>query len=477
MSFTKFLQDDPLLTREQVMAILIDVAKTLGMPDVRGAAVIAGLTVSTEVGVEDNDPPNERRFWCPANRNDMDSFNYAHDSESNDNRSVGYFQQQKGPKGELWWGTTAQQMDLHQAAITFMTRLKKLGYDASNANSAGRAAQAIQGSSFPDRYAEKWDDINALYNKVASTTTPSTPPGMPAFSFTENNIIDGENCQSRNGRVPRLIVLHTEEGNMLGQPLDEWMDRNGVSYHYAVDPDVNGRATVWDLVDTDKASWSVLDANNYTINIVFAGSYAAQTRQVWLSKFGQGIKAAAYIAVQDCRKYGIPFDVLVGPNYSKLRTQNGITDHYGITKGLGIGNHTDVGPGFPWDVFATYVTQFANGSLEEDDMFTDADRALLSRVHFELTNKWESRSIYREPGEGAIDTLAGMQLNEDGMEHATLVERLAILGDEDSIRRVLRTAAGKGAVADKATVNRAKKIVAQIPESVLAEYKAAQANA
>ncbi|PKR87152.1 N-acetylmuramoyl-L-alanine amidase, partial [Pleomorphomonas diazotrophica] len=66
MSFTRFLQDDPLLTREQVMAGLIRVADELNMPDKRGACVIAGMTISQEVGVKDNDPPFERRFWCPA---------------------------------------------------------------------------------------------------------------------------------------------------------------------------------------------------------------------------------------------------------------------------------------------------------------------------------------------------------------------------------------------------------------------------
>ncbi|MBB5167189.1 N-acetylmuramoyl-L-alanine amidase [Mycobacterium sp. AZCC_0083] len=475
MSFTQFLQDDPLLAREQIMAIAIDVAKTLGMPDVKGAAILNVMAVSVEVGVEDNDPPHARRFWCPANHNDGDSFNYSHDSVSNDNRSIGYLQQQKGPNGELWWGTTAQQMDPHQAFISFQTRLKKRGYDASNAQSAGEAAQAIQGSAFPDRYREQWDDINALYDAVAGTITAPTTPTQPSFSFTEKNIIDGENASNRQGHNPRLFVLHTEEGNLLGQALDNWMDNNEVSYHYAVDPDASG-AVAWDLVDTDLSSWSVLSANPDSINLVFAGSYAAMSRTDWLSKYGKAIKVAAYLAVQDCRKYGIETTVRVGfaaGGYSSLKTSNGITDHYGITKGLGIGTHTDVGPNFPWDVFASYVAQFANGTTEEDDMFTDADRALLTRVHFELTNKWNSRSIYAEPGEGPVDTLAGMVLNDDGMEHSELVERLAVLGDPDSLRRVIRVAAGEGVVTDAATVARAAKILAEVPADILTAYEAA----
>ncbi|ASR75887.1 endolysin [Mycobacterium phage Aziz] len=466
MSFTKFLYDDPLITREQAMKVLIQVADELNMPDKKGACIVAGMTVSQEVGVEDGDAPFERRFWCPANPADAESFNYDHDSESDDGRSVGYFQQQKGPKGELWWGTTQSEMDLHSAATQFMTRLKKVGYNASNATAANDSAQSVQQSGVPWAYAQWWNDINQLYAKVAGTAPVAVPEGR---FFEEINLIDGSGSQSRNGKKPRLIVLHTEEGNMAGQALDQWMDRNNVSYHYIIGDD--NRA--WDLVDTDRASWSVLDANNFCINYVFAPSYAGWTRQQWLDNMGTGIKICAYLVAQDCLKYNIEPVIRVGNSatgYASLANSSGITDHYGITKGLGIGTHTDVGGGFPWDVFNTYLQKYIAGDTE-DDMFTDTDRAMVQRIFFELTNKWESRSIYRDPGEGPVDTLVGMLLNDDGMEHGELIERLAVLGDSDSIRRVRRSAAGKGAVTDKATVARAKKVFQSIPEEIMAAYK------
>lgn len=470
MAFTQFLQDDPLYSREQIMQWAIEVADELDMPDKRGACIIAGIAVAQEVGVRDNDPPYERRFWCPANYRDADSFNFPHDSISDDGRSVGVLQQQKGPNGELWWGSTKDQMTPKLAITTFMTRLKKLGYSAANAQLANNAAQGVQQSGVPNAYAQWFDDITALYAKVAASAVVSNPDtsqgsSTPKF-FVENNIIgQANNFQNRYGQKPRLFVLHTEEGGMWGKDLAAWMANNGVSYHYAVDPD----GTAWDLIDTDYASWSVLDANNFSINLVFASSYSNWSRIEWLSKMGGGIKTAAYLAVQDCKKYGIPIQLLVGNNYSKLRTQGGITDHNGITVGLGIGNHTDVGKNFPWDVFLGYVQQFANAT-EEDDMFTDEDRALLQRIDAALNQPVFSRSIYKEPNEGSIGTVVDALLNTDGMEHMELVERSAVLGDADSIRRVVRAAAGQGAFTDDATIKRAKAVLKQVPEDVLKEY-------
>lgn len=176
MSFTKFLQDDPLLTRAQVMETLIRLANDLKMRDVKAACVICGMAISTEVGVKDNDPPFERRFWCPANYNDPDSFKFRHDSISNDGRSVGYLQQQNSAVGANdWWGTMAERMDLYQAAKKFMQRLPS-DYHANDAVSAGRFAQRVQGSAFPDRYAQWWGDIVGLYNAVSQGKAPVVPP-------------------------------------------------------------------------------------------------------------------------------------------------------------------------------------------------------------------------------------------------------------------------------------------------------------
>ncbi|QSM01085.1 lysin A [Mycobacterium phage Nanosmite] len=448
----------PLLTPEQIASTVVKVGNDMGVSPKGQKMAIACIKVESD-------------FLMWANKKSELSQRFPHDKVGNDSLSEGYYQQQPP-----WWGAadyegTRKRMDLVESTRMFFDslvkqRIGKQDYN-TDATTPGLWVYMVQkcDPKYKGRYDEAYPAAAALYNKVTSGGTVSAP----SAPYPEHNIIDGENASNRRGHRPRLFVLHTEEGNMLGKALDDWMDNNSVSYHYAVDPDGTG----WDLVDTDLSSWSVLDANPECINLVFAGSFAAQSREVWLNKFGPAIKMAAFLTAQDCHKYGIPAVVRVGNSasgYPSLRSNDGVTDHYGITKGLGIGTHTDVGPNFPWDVFNTHLQKYYAGATEEDDMFTDSDRALLQRVHFELTNKFESRSIYREPGEGPVETLVGFQLNEDGMEHAELVERLAVLGDPDSIRRVRRTAAGKGAVADRATVNRAKKIMAQIPEEVLAEY-------
>lgn len=230
MSFTKFLQDDPLLTPEQCMSVLIQVANELDMPDKRAACVIAAMTMYTEVGVKDNDSP-QVRFWCPANYRNPESFRFPHDSISDDNRSVGYFQQQKGPNGELWWGSTEDMMRLASAARTFMSRLRKLPYHIRDAKSAGQFAQAVQQSSFPDRYAEWNDEALALFDKlngkvyqsIPDVQAPFKPPtphhlGDPVWlkdviSGAGVNCVEAPGAQQRGhgdfGKIWGIIIHHT----------------------------------------------------------------------------------------------------------------------------------------------------------------------------------------------------------------------------------------------------------------------------
>jgi len=131
---------------------------------------------------------------------------------------------------------------------------------------------------------------------------------------------------------------------------------NQVSYHYTVsqDPRDNG-VTVCDVVDTDYASWSCLSANNRSINLCFAGSSVNWSRDQWLQQ-SRALDVAAYIAVQDCKKYGIPLKVLSPPYNS---APPGISDHKYVTEYLGDGTHSDTGPNFPWDVFTANIVKWS----------------------------------------------------------------------------------------------------------------------
>ncbi len=66
-----------------------------------------------------------------------------------------------------------------------------------------------------------------------------------------------------------------------------------------------------------------------------------------------------------------------------------------------------------------------------DDMFTDDDRNLLKQI---AEIRRQSRSPLRWPGEGEVDTIAGLAWSTDGNVHVLLVERLAVeYGDPQSI--------------------------------------------
>ena len=183
-------------------------------------------------------------------------------------------------------------------------------------------------------------------------TVEGKPPVASRPDFNEYPIWSPNN-EPRNGVKPDLFLLHTEEGGPVkggADRLARWLGNpaNQVSYHYTIsqDPDDNG-VTVVDVVDTDRASWSALSANRRSINLVFAGSRAAWSRTEWLRN-SRAIDVAAYLAAQDCAKYpSIPKRVIKPP----YGPPGGISDHRYVTRYLNIGSHTDVGDGFPWDVF------------------------------------------------------------------------------------------------------------------------------
>lgn len=181
----------------------------------------------------------------------------------------------------------------------------------------------------------------------------------PAPEFREINEIGvSPNWHSREGAPVLWWLLHTQEGNGTAESLANYLQNpnSGVSYHYTIDNSV----TVVDVIATDVASWSVLDANNRSINLCFAGSRAAWSRQQWLDNMGRAIDVAAYLAVQDSRSYGFPARIISPAELGAGRP--GVADHYAVTEGLGVGSHTDVGPNFPWDVFSAAITKYANGA-------------------------------------------------------------------------------------------------------------------
>jgi N-acetyl-anhydromuramyl-L-alanine amidase AmpD len=148
-------------------------------------------------------------------------------------------------------------------------------------------------------------------------------------------------------------AIHTQEGNGTAASLANYFMNSEVSYHSVVD---NARNVVH-CVDDDDASWSVGNANNYVVNVCFAGSFSGWSRQEWLDKMGNGIEIAAWLQVDAANRKKFPAFVRGWDDLKNFR--NGLTDHRGINMGvLGVKGHTDVGDNFPWDVYTAHVNRF-----------------------------------------------------------------------------------------------------------------------
>ena len=194
----------------------------------------------------------------------------------------------------------------------------------------------------------------------------------PDFNEINEIGLDNGNHASVRSRPPMNFFLHTQEGGGgdsaatdLSAYLRSTSGASAVSYHYSIRQASDGGVTVVDVVDTDLYSWAVLNANVFSINLCFAGSYANWTRDQWMTQ-KNAIRVAAYLAVQDAKKYNFSTEVILPP-YGTARA--GISDHRYVTKCLGIGTHTDVGgpttapwSGFPWDYFVECVNEFTNNA-------------------------------------------------------------------------------------------------------------------
>lgn len=122
----------------------------------------AKIGVATAL-VESGDP---MRMW--ANNAVPESLNYRHDAVGSDHDSVGLFQQRDNGA----WGTVEQRMDPYESAKLFFTELKKLDWQNMD---PGAAAQAVQRSAFPDRYATKMDRAKAMVEATRIFAAAATP--------------------------------------------------------------------------------------------------------------------------------------------------------------------------------------------------------------------------------------------------------------------------------------------------------------
>lgn len=199
-----------------------------------------------------------------------------------------------------------------------------------------------------------WADDYGQWSKAgAPVAKPEPPVSTVMMPPHERLYMFGHGYSSRNGARVLYILLHTQEGG----PADGsgavglagfCNGDNDVSYH-----EVIGAGKLIHVVPADKAAWSVLAANPYTHNVVFAGSRAGWSREQWLAR-EDDIRLAAWHIVGVANAAGVPVKTV------NTKTP-GISDHNFVTVVLGIGNHTDVGKYFPWDRFNQFLAEY-NGA-------------------------------------------------------------------------------------------------------------------
>lgn len=118
--------------------------------------------------------------------------------------------------------------------------------------------------------------------------------------------------------------------------------------------------TCWDVnsavrcvLDKDVA-YAAPGANNDGLQYELAG-FGRQTRDEWLDDYGKSMIALVCEGVaQDCLRYGIPPAHLTNAQLADP-TSKGIIGHFQASQVWHKSDHTDPGPGFPWDIFLTGV--------------------------------------------------------------------------------------------------------------------------
>lgn len=179
----------------------------------------------------------ESDWWMWSNHKVPESLRLPHEKVGSDGMSVGLFQQQirKGDGGRWWWADCATCMDPYKSALLFFERLAQLDYRAATTNQrAGELAQEVQKSAYPDRYAGRMNESQALYDRLAGGLSVVNPPkseiggSMPAptgdptwlpealrAAGLQCDIFPGAMNRGHGdfGQITHVIVHHTGSNN------------------------------------------------------------------------------------------------------------------------------------------------------------------------------------------------------------------------------------------------------------------------
>ena len=311
-------------TRDGYVRRIIAVGESMGVSS-RGCVIaIATMLVETQIKLY-------------ANPKVPESMALPHDAVGVDGMSVGLFQQQvrRGNGGSWWWGDAEACMNPETSARMFFERLAQRDYGRGD---AGEHAQAVQQSAFPDRYAQRMSEAQALYDRLAGGTRVS-------------KYYDVDMSQQFGFGRPRStanlvgVCIHTTESGAGASARDvaayQARSQTG-SYNVLVDD----RERV--LCNTD--DWQVWATGNKGNDVLLHLAFVAQaswSRAEWLAHSDM-LRMGAGVVRQWCDRYRFPVRKVT------VAMLPGILGHVD-TQAWGGTDHYDPGPNFPWDEFLQMV--------------------------------------------------------------------------------------------------------------------------
>ncbi|MCF8610076.1 N-acetylmuramoyl-L-alanine amidase [Gordonia sp. HY285] len=278
-----------------------------------------------------------------ANPKVPESMRLPHDAVASDGKSVGIFQQQVVMGNGWWWGDAETCMGPESSARLFFERLAKRNYMTGD---AGAHAQAVQGSAYPDRYGQRMNEAQQLYDRLAAGGG-----GTPVGTYYDTDRSDEFDFGGPRTLPIAGICVHDTEGVTSAQATDETDDntttyqctsRTG-SYHIMVGVD-------GERIRQNTDDWTVWatgnKGNDVLLHICFVGS-ARQTRAEWLAQ-DKMLRAGATVIRYWSDKYSVPLKKVTAAGLP------GVLGHVD-TQVWGGTDHTDPGPNFPYDKVLAYA--------------------------------------------------------------------------------------------------------------------------
>lgn len=200
--------------------------------------------------------------------------------------------------------------------------------------------------------------------------------------------------KGRQGKKPRLIVIHTMEageGAQTAENVANYFKTVDASAHWCIDNDSRVRV----VLDEDTA-WCAPGANNDGLQIELAG-YAKQTAADWADQYSiEMLEGAALSAAEWVTKYGIPIKKLT---VAQVKSgHKGFAAHDDISKAYKQSTHWDPGPNFPWNYFLGRVAALVGGGVKGPEPVDQAPDPGYSNAGFSTAHIKETQSKLNKLG-------------------------------------------------------------------------------